>query len=98
MNCHDRHPSRPVAIGLQGDAPHNVATNAIDAEAPPAGGPRPVDEARNAPGSCPAPFLSQLCPVLKPLPGFALEAAFGRVVEFLSFEHFRKIVLTGERL
>src|SRR5438477_3484765 len=44
----------------------------------------------------PSPLAPQLLPEIQPLADLALEAALGRVVEFLPAERLRKVVLTRE--
>ena len=45
-----------------------------------------------------APLFAQLRPIFQTLADFALEAALGRIVEYVAAELFREIVLAGERL
>src|SRR5476649_2856263 len=51
-----------------------------------------------APDSFPAPLLAKLGPIIQPLLDLALEAPFRRIVELLTRQIFREIILTGEGL
>src|SRR6266702_8959168 len=52
--------------------------------------------AQRKPDSLRSPLPPQLRPVLEPFPDLALEAAVGRIVEGLTSQRFREIVLARE--
>src|SRR4029453_914925 len=78
--------------------PNDVEPGAVDAAVQLFDGRLPAGAGPNVPGSSLAPFFPQPRPIFEALSDFALEAAFGRVIEFLALKGLREVVLSRESL